>query len=61
MIQIEEAPWRVMREHAEAAYPDECCGVMLGSVDEVKMVMEAVPMDNVAEGSQRAHYVLAPR
>ncbi len=60
MIHIEETPWRVMCEHAEAAYPDECCGVMLGSVDEVKMVIEAMPMDNAAEGSKRAHYVLAP-
>ena len=60
MIEIEEKPWRAMVEHAEATYPDECCGVMLGSVDEVKIVRESVALDNVAKGSHRARYELAP-
>ena len=60
MIQIKEQPWRDMIAHAEATYPDECCGVMLGSVDEVKIVQRAVAMNNVAEGSHRARYELAP-
>ncbi len=60
MIHIEESPWRNMIAHAEATYPDECCGVMLGSVDEMKIVRQAVALDNVAEGSQRARYELAP-
>jgi proteasome lid subunit RPN8/RPN11 len=60
MIHIEEQPWRDMTAHAEAAYPDECCGVMLGSVDDAKIVREAVPLDNVAAGSHRARYELRP-
>ncbi len=60
MIHIEEQPWRAMVAHAEATYPNECCGVMLGSVDEVKIVRESAALDNVAKGSQRARYELAP-
>jgi proteasome lid subunit RPN8/RPN11 len=60
MIEIEAEPWRAMVTHAEAIYPDECCGVMLGSVDEAKIVRQAVALDNVAEGSHRARYELSP-
>jgi proteasome lid subunit RPN8/RPN11 len=60
MIHIDEEPWREMLAHAEATYPNECCGVMLGAVDELKQVRLAVPLDNVAAGSQRARYELAP-
>jgi proteasome lid subunit RPN8/RPN11 len=60
MIHVEEAAWRDMVTHAEATYPNECCGVMLGSVDEVKIVQQAVVLENVAQGSQRARYELAP-
>lgn len=60
MLQIQEEPWREMRAHAERTYPDECCGVMLGRVDGEKVVLEAIELENVAEGSRRARYALAP-
>jgi proteasome lid subunit RPN8/RPN11 len=60
MIHVEAQAWRDMVAHAEATYPNECCGVMLGSVDEIKIVQQAVALDNVAQGSQRARYELAP-
>jgi proteasome lid subunit RPN8/RPN11 len=60
MIQVEAGAWRDMVSHAEATYPNECCGVMLGSVDDVKIVRRAVVLENVAEGSQRARYELSP-
>lgn len=60
MIHIEQTPWRDMIAHAEATYPDECCGVMLGQVDELKQVSEAIPLDNATEGSKRARYQLRP-
>ena len=33
MIRIDRAPWREMVNHAQAAYPNECCGAMIGSID----------------------------
>lgn len=45
--------------HAKAAYPNECCGAMLGSTDgELKHVTAAVPLENAYAGSQEARYEL---
>ena len=39
MIRIESAPWAAMVKHAQASYPNECCGAMLGDTDgEIKLV-----------------------
>src|SRR5580692_4281410 len=61
MIDIERGPWREMVNHAQAAYPNECCGAMIGSIDgENKTVVRALALDNVSGGSQRAYYELRP-
>ena len=61
MIEIKPEPWQQMIAHAEATYPNECCGAMLGSIDENgKTVTIAMPLDNAAAGSQRAYYELRP-
>ena len=33
MIKIESAPWAAMVAHAQASYPNECCGAMIGTID----------------------------
>jgi proteasome lid subunit RPN8/RPN11 len=44
-----------------ATYPNECCGAMLGSIDDGnKVVKTAMPLDNVSAGSQRERYELRP-
>jgi proteasome lid subunit RPN8/RPN11 len=61
MIEIDLAPWGQMVAHAEATYPNECCGVMLGKIDGAdKSVCIAMPMENVSAGSQAARYELRP-
>ena len=61
MIHIERQPWREMVNHAQAVYPNECCGAMLGTTDgDSKTVSVAMPLDNAAQGSQRAYYELRP-
>lgn len=61
MIQIERQPWEEMVAHAEAAYPNECCGAMLGSIDGTeKRVAVALALENASAGSQRARYELRP-
>lgn len=61
MIQIEPDAWRVMVQHAEATYPNECCGAMLGRNDgESKTVTTAVPLENAFIGSQAERYELRP-
>ncbi|HZU27240.1 MAG TPA: M67 family metallopeptidase [Bryobacteraceae bacterium] len=61
MIQIEKDAWDVMVAHAEATFPNECCGAMLGDIDgDRKTVRAAVKLENAFEGSQAARYELRP-
>ena len=61
MIKIDRGPWREMVNHAQAAYPNECCGAMIGRIEDGgKVVSHALALDNVSAGSQRARYELRP-
>jgi proteasome lid subunit RPN8/RPN11 len=61
MILIENGAWSHMVSHAGEAYPNECCGAMLGVIDDGrKTVRVALPMENVSAGPRRARYELRP-
>jgi proteasome lid subunit RPN8/RPN11 len=61
MIQIEKEAWRLMIEHAQDTYPNECCGAMIGHIDgDTKTVKVAVALDNAYAGAQGARYELRP-
>jgi proteasome lid subunit RPN8/RPN11 len=61
MIEIDKSAWQVMIRHAEATYPRECCGIMIGSISgEEKKVVEARAVDNVYTGGQEDRYEIRP-
>jgi proteasome lid subunit RPN8/RPN11 len=61
MIRIEAEPWAAMVAHARQTYPNECCGAMLGSIDDgAKTVHAAMPLQNAFAGAQAARYELRP-
>ncbi len=61
MLSIESRPFAEMKAHAEATYPNECVGAMIGTTtDGNKVVESALQLENSAEGSQRAYYQLSP-
>ena len=61
MLSIESQPFAEMKAHAEATYPNECVGAMIGTItDGDKVVESALQLENSAEGSQRAYYQLSP-
>lgn len=61
MLTIEGEAWRVMVSHAEATYPRECCGVMLGTAQgDHKLVTIARAVDNAYEGGQEDRYEIRP-
>ena len=61
MIKIDKSAWDVMVSHAEAKFPNECCGAMIGKAgDEAKHVTAAVPLENAYDGAQGARYELRP-
>jgi proteasome lid subunit RPN8/RPN11 len=61
-IRIEPEPWAAMVAHARQTYPNECCGAMLGSIDDAgKTVRAALPLENAFDGVQAARYELRPQ
>jgi len=60
MIRIESEPWAAMVAHAREAYPEECCGAMLGTIDGDKTVHEAIRLENAFAGAQATRYELRP-
>ena len=61
MIRIQPDAWREMVAHALATYPHECCGAMLGTVDDArKTVRIALPLENASEGARESRYELRP-
>jgi proteasome lid subunit RPN8/RPN11 len=62
MIRIEPEAWGQMVAHARETYPNECCGAMLGSVDNgQKQVRIAMRLENAYAGAQNARYELRPQ
>jgi proteasome lid subunit RPN8/RPN11 len=58
MLAVEEEPWRGMVAHAVSAYPEECCGAMLGRVEATaKRVTRAIPLENTAAEPQTRYEV----
>ena len=50
-----------IREHGKRAYPNECCGVLLGRMENSrKSVVELRPMENAREDSPRNRYLISP-
>jgi proteasome lid subunit RPN8/RPN11 len=57
MISVESEPWAVMVRHAERTYPEECCGAMIGSVEDgAKLVRAALPLANAFAGLRTTRY-----
>jgi len=61
MIRIEPEAWQTMVAHAQSTFPDECCGVMVGSIDgESKVVTTALALENAYKGKQEDRYEIRP-
>ena len=61
MIEIDKQAWETMVAHAEAQFPNECCGAMIGLIDDgAKRVTCAVPLENAYAGARGARYELRP-
>jgi proteasome lid subunit RPN8/RPN11 len=51
-----------LRQHGEATYPNECCGVLLGELDEAgqKVVSDLVSCGNTRTDSSANRYRISP-
>ena len=61
-LNISEELLEGIREHGKKAYPNECCGVLLGRIeDSGKSVVELRAMENTREDSPRNRYLISSR
>lgn len=73
MIELSRAQIEAIRAHGESTYPEECCGLLIGKLNQNrKTVVEVKATANVwnAEatdlfleqaGTKRSHYTIAPQ
>jgi proteasome lid subunit RPN8/RPN11 len=62
VTRIQPDPWDVMVRHAITAYPRECCGILLGTLDgEDRSITAAIACRNVYQGDQSDRFELDPK
>lgn len=66
MIRLSDEQEAAIRRHGEEQFPNECCGVMLGDVGELgqnqdlRIVREIRPLNNVHEDGHERRYLVSP-
>jgi len=60
MLRLSSELEKKIREDGEAAYPNECCGVLIGEVDDagVKTARSALTINNAREDGEQYHRFL---
>jgi proteasome lid subunit RPN8/RPN11 len=62
MLRIAKPEFDQLRAHGEETYPHECCGVLLGRMeDEVRHVVEVVRCGNTRDDRPQDRYHIDPR
>jgi proteasome lid subunit RPN8/RPN11 len=62
MLLIVQADWEEIRRHGEETYPHECCGVLLGDMnDGCNLVKATVRCGNTRNDSPHNRYNIDPR
>ena len=62
MLRIGQTQFDAIRQHGEETYPHECCGVLLGHMEEDgNTVMDAVSAENTRSDSAHNRYHIAPQ
>jgi len=62
MLKFNLADYRRIRQHGEETYPDECCGILLGTSDgNVRNVQSTVRCGNTRTDSPENRYHIDPR
>jgi len=61
-LQLPPEALQVIREHAASAYPDECCGALIGASGShgTTRVVEAFPLPNATDEGARRRFLVRP-
>ena len=61
-LRITRSDWEAIRRHGEETYPHECCGVLVGQMDEnSKSVVKTVRCGNTRDDSPHNRYNIGPQ
>ncbi|MBV9183461.1 MAG: M67 family metallopeptidase [Acidobacteria bacterium] len=63
MLRIGQSHYDALRQHGQESYPHECCGVLLGRVDDqgVRVVTSLVRCGNTRTDSPQNRYNIDPK
>jgi proteasome lid subunit RPN8/RPN11 len=62
MLKIPRAQYQALRQHGEDTYPHECCGVLLGEMDDdIRRVSAVVRCGNTRIDSPHNRYHIDPK
>ena len=60
-IKLSAEDWKRIEQHGAAAYPNECCGMLLGKEEQdCKQVVDLLPLPNAREDSPRNRFLILP-
>ena len=60
-LKVPPALSQQIASHAERTYPEECCGVMLGTeVGGERVVQETLEIDNSQDANRRRRFLMTP-
>ena len=60
-IELSLEDWTRIEQHGAAAYPNECCGMLLGKEqDGRKIIAEILPLKNARDDSPRNRFLILP-
>lgn len=61
-IALDTIAERTVREDAEVAYPDECCGFLYGKDDDTtRKILKAIPVMNSKEGDKKRRFEISAK
>ena len=62
MLNLQPSDYDKIRRHGEETYPNECCGILVGTSEgDIRSVRSVVRCDNVRTDSSQTHYHIDPR
>ena len=62
MLKISQSHYSALRQHGEETYPHECCGVLLGRVeDDERVVTSVARCGNTRQDSPQNRYNIDPK
>lgn len=62
MLKLSAALYQQIRRHGEETYPEECCGILLGTFEgRIRSVRRAVRCQNASAQERSRRFVIDPR